>query len=509
MNRAPLSLLAVAVALTAVTGVASLRPGEGEAAPVADRAPVPVERTVLTCPRPTGAESGSTVYTAYTPPTDGAAERDGDDGEDAGPSAALLPAPEYLPGDEEGGGAAGGGEAEPVVPLTEPGTPVSARVDDADAPALSGTAERELAPGWTVQQTTVVGSGPGSGVLGTACQAPDTEFWFAGASTAESRSDYLHITNPDRAATVVDIVLHGAEGPLDSEAGQGLTVPGGASLPVRLSTVSPEPQTNVAVQVTARTGRIGAQIEAVDQQLGADWLAPAAAPAGGPAVLPGIPAGTRSVRLAVYAPGDEDVTLDVGLAGSGGTITPAGYEAITVPAGTLTAIDLENVTRGEPGSLVLTPAEGSGDGRVVAAARLTIGEEDEQEMAFVQATGPVGTRASAAGNTASGTTLSLFAPGDAVEVEVTWSAGAEGGESVSETHTIDGRTTLTLTPELPEGAEGPFAVTLTPRGGTLYAARTLAVDEDGTAGWTVQTLPDDRSTVAVPETAPDLSILMD
>ncbi|MDT0441582.1 DUF5719 family protein [Streptomyces johnsoniae] len=503
MNRATMSLIAVTAALAAVTGATALRPDPSETAPTSQRLPVPVERTALTCPRPTAAESASTWYTAYTPP---AGEEPGraEEGDEPG-RAELLPAPEHVPGGEEeqAGERQDGGE--PVVPLAEPGVPVSARVDESAA-ALTGTAEQRLAPGWTVQQTTAVTAG---GVLGTSCRTPDTEFWFAGASTAESRSDYVHITNPDEAATVVDIVLHGPEGALDSEAGQGITVPGRSSVPVRLSTVSPEPQTNVAVQVTARTGRVGAQVEAVDQQLGADWLPPSAAPAGGPVVLPGIPADTRSVRLAVFAPGEEDITLDVGLAGPGGTITPAGYESISVPAGTLTAIDLENLTQGEAGSLVLTPAAGTGGGPVVAAARVTLGEDDEQEMAFIPATAPVGTRASAAGNTASGTTLSLLAPDEAVEVDVTWSAGAEGGESVTETYTVDGRTTMTVTPEIPDSIEGTFAVTLTPRGGPLYAARTLTVDNGGTPGWTVQTLPDDHSTVSVPETEPDLSILMD
>ncbi|MDT0346789.1 DUF5719 family protein [Streptomyces litchfieldiae] len=513
MNRTTMSLLAALVALAAVTGFAAIRPDDTDISTLEQRLPRPVERTALTCPRPTAAESATTWYTAFTPGPAGA-EEDYTSSEEPG-SAALLPAAEYEPGTEGEETEESGeteesedpAEAEPVVPLEEPGVPAAARVTDADAPALTGTAEARLAPGWTVQQTTSVTVGTGAGLLGTSCQTPDTEFWFTGASTAESRADYVHITNPDEAATVVDIGLYGPEGRLETDLGQGITVPGGATVPIRLSTLTDEPQTNLAVQVTARTGRVGALIEAVDEQLGADWLPPADAPPG-PLVIPGIPADAGTVRLTVFAPGDEDVTFDVGLAGANGTIAPAGYETVSVHAGTLTAIDLENLTRGEAGSLVLTPASGSGGGAVVAAARVTLGEDGEQDMAFIPATAPVDRRATVSGNTTSGTELSLVAPSEAVEVDVTVSPGTEGGESVTETYTVDGRTTLTFAPELPESTDGTYAVTLRTNGGPLYASRALTGDEDA-PGLTIQTLPDDRSTVTVPETRPELAVLMD
>ncbi|WP_059007268.1 DUF5719 family protein [Streptomyces specialis] len=511
MNRAPLSLLAALAALVAVTGFASLGTDDTDTGreTSASESPRPVERRALTCPRPTAAESATTTYTAFPPAADGPAP-EGDDGG----SAALLPAPEHAPGTEEEPAdeedtAPQPEAAEPVVPLQEPGVPVAARVEEAGAPALTGTAEGPLAPGWTVQQTTTVPSGAGRGLLGTSCQTPDTEFWFAGASTADSRHDYVHITNPDQTATVVDIDLYGPDGRLESDAGQGITVPPGSTVPVRLSTLNDDPQTDLAVHVTARTGRIGALVEAVDETLGADWLPPSTGPAGR-VVLPGIPADATSVRLVAFAPGDEDITLDVGLAGPGGTITPAGHETVSVHAGTLTAIDLGNLTQGDPGSLVLTPADGSGTGTVAAALRITTGEDDERETAFIAATTPVERRAVVSGNTVSGTELALAAPDEAAEVEVTYSAGTEGGEPVTETHTVEAGTTLVLTPALPDAAEGEFALTVRHTGGgSLYASRALTAEEDDMTMLTVQTLPDDRSTVAVPETRQDLSVLTD
>jgi hypothetical protein len=548
MNRPTISLLAILGALLALTGLATVSSGDESAdagaSESAERAaPRPVERTALTCPRPTAAESATTWYTAYTPVGEHASE-------DGQGSAELFPAPEYAPGTEGGdgdgenggengdGGSESGGEgqrgheaqeaqekeADPVAPLAEPGAPVTVTTEETGAPALTGTAGQRLAPGWTVQQTTRVTSGIGRGLLGTACQTPDTGFWFAGASTAETRHDYVHVTNPDEAATVVDIELYGPEGRLEAEAGKGITVPGGSSVPVLLSTLTDEEAADLAVEVTARTGRIGAQIEAVDEELGADWLPPAD-PAGGPLVLPGIPADARKVQLVAYAPGDEDITFDVGLAGPAGVITPAGHETISVVSGALTTIDLGPLTQGETGSLLLTPAAGSGGGSVVAALRVTEGpaggegegeDQGRQEMAFIQATDPIEWRGTASGNTASGgVQLALAAlGGEAARVEVTISAGSDAGEPATESYTVKPRTTLTITPELPEGTEGRYALTVERLGGgPLYAARILTEgegeDDDSGKMVTIQTIPDDRSTVTVPDTGQELSILID
>ncbi|KPC74314.1 hypothetical protein ADL27_50565, partial [Streptomyces sp. NRRL F-6602] len=76
-----------------------------------------------------------------------------------------------------------------------------------------------------------------------------------------------------------------------------------------------------------------------------------------------------------------------------------------------TAVDLADVTRGEPGSLVLTPTGDSGETPVVAAVRVIRGKGADQESAFIPAARPVGDRATVTGNGAKGTYLSLTAPG--------------------------------------------------------------------------------------------------
>jgi len=539
VNRTVLSFGAVAVALAAVTGVAALSvpdeaaQGGGSAKAAAHK---PVERSTLVCPQPSSSDVAETSYEAFTPK--GGPGKKG--------SAALYPAElaetdtPQSPDDDKGdtkdgkkdkgskedkgdqgskerekgqdGETADQGSGKPFLPLSSPGTPVTADTEDPKAPALTGTADGPYAPGWTVQQTTTIGAGSGRGLQGTSCTAPDTSFWFPGASTAEDRQDYVHLTNPDSTSAVVDLELYGKKGKekAGQGAGEGVTVPPHSTVPVLLSTLTAEPVTNVTVHVTARTGRVGAQVQSSDRKLGGDWLPPATDPSPS-VVVPGIPKDAASVRLAVFAPGDEDADLKVKLAGRSGLISPAGYETLHVKAGMATTVDLKDLTKGEAGSLVLSPAEGGEDAPgVVAAARVLRGKGGKQETAFIPATAPVHKRATAAGTSATGATLALTAPEAGAKVRVTASPGSGGGSPKSTTVTIKGHTTKAFTPPRPTGAKGTYALTVERvSGGPVYGSRILEREQSGLPAFTVQTLPDDRSTVAVPESTQDLSVLND
>ncbi|MEU7313950.1 DUF5719 family protein [Streptomyces sp. NPDC007083] len=547
MNRTVLSVGAVTVALAAVTGVAALTAPE-EAASSAESlgtaARKPVERSTLVCPSPSTSDVAETAYEAFTPkggpgkkggaalypaeradpqdPADGKDGKGDSDGKSGSESDSGESGKDSNSEDDKGSEEGAGGEdtaekgnGKPFLSLSSPGTPVAAETDDPEAPALTGTADGPFAPGWTVQQTTTVAAGAGRGLQGTSCSVPDTSFWFPGASTAEGRQDYVHLTNPDSTPAVVDLELYGKEGEEKAEqagqgSGEGITVPPHATVPVLLSTLTPEPVTNVTLHVVVRSGRVGAQIQSSDRKLGGDWLAPAADPGPGQ-VLPGIPEDATAVRLSVLAPGGADADLKVQLAGKSGRISPAGHESLHVKAGMVTTVDLKGLIKGEAGSLVLSPAEDGEDAPdVVAAARVLRGKGSKQETAFVPATVPVQKRATAAGNTARGTTLALAAPEGGAKVRVTASPGSGGGSPKSTTVTLKAHTTKAFTPPRPAEGKGGYAVTVERlSGGPVYASRTLEREQSGVSGFTVQTLPDDRSTVAVPESAQDLSVLND
>ncbi|MES4906600.1 MULTISPECIES: DUF5719 family protein [unclassified Streptomyces] len=518
MNRTILSLIGATTALAAITGVASLTAGSSDdTAPAAKAATrLPVERSTLLCPTPTSSDVGTTTYTAFTPKGAGA------QGAKKG-TAGLLPA--QGPQDDSAGDSAGGGQkdtgkdrkgtqkdkaSQPFVALKEPGKPVTAETDRSDAPALIGTADGPLAPGWTVQQTTTVAAGSGRGVLGTTCAAPDTDFWFPGASTAKDRQDYVHLTNPDDRAAEVDLKLYGENGRLKPSTDEAVTVPGRSTVPVLLSTLTDVEATDATLRVSARSGRVGATVQAVDESSGSDWL-PASAEPSTSVVLPGIPADATSVRLVVYAPGSDDADLKVRLAGRSSSITPAGHESLHVKSGMTAWADFGNLTEGEPGSLVLTPEDGEGRAApVVAALRVTRGKGSNQETAFIPATTSIERNATAPDNRSKGSTLSLVAPSASAKVRVTASAGSGGGTPVSKTYDVKGGTTLAVQPPRPASGKGGYAVTVERiSGGPVYASRMLALPQGGVPMFTIQALPDDRGTVAVPAARQELSLLND
>ncbi|MFH8805450.1 DUF5719 family protein [Streptomyces sp. NPDC017936] len=497
MNRTTLSLIVGTTALAAVTGFATLTEPAAPAAETAGAAAVqPVERTSLLCPAPSSSDVAETTYTSYTPVTQGT----GSSG-----TAELRPATAESAAAGSGTGGKKKTAAKPVLTPEAPGTPVTGEVSGGEAPALVGAADGRFAPGWTLQETTQVDVGTGRGLLGVTCTGPDTEFWFPGVSTAADRTDYVHLTNPDDSAAVADIELHGKDGAVTTTVGEGLTIPAHSSEPILLSTLTGEKQDDLTLHVNVRSGRVGAAVQALDDKLGGDWLAASADPAGS-LVVPGIPKDATAVRLVAFAPGDSDADLKVQLASTSGLITPAGHETLHVKAGMTTAVDLGDVTRGEAGSLVLTPTGQSTP--VVAAVRVVRGKGDKQESAFIPATGPVGTRASAVGNTAKGSTLSLTAPRGTAKVKVTASAGTEGGTAASKTYTIRSGTTQDVELPVPTGLKGTYALTVETLDDTpVHASRTLTASVDGLPGFTIQTLPDDRGTVAVPEADEDLTIL--
>lgn len=504
MNRTAIVLAAVVTALAAITGFASLTAPSGGHTEAKAAARLPVERSSLLCPVPSTSELAETTYTSFTPVGKGGAK--------AG-SAQLLPSATGPASNAGQGGKKGGGKSgkpdptKPVVSLKEPGKPVSSKESGGDLPALIGSADGSLAPGWAAQQTTTVDAGGSRGVLGTRCSAPDTDFWIPGASTSADRQDYVHLTNPDDAAAVADIELFGKDGAIKSVVGEGITVPARSSVPVLLSTLAPDRSDNLTVHVSTRTGRVGAVVQAMDDKHGSDWLPASTAPADR-LVLPGVPADATSVRLVAFAPGADDVDLKIQLAAADGTITPAGHESLHLKAGMTAATDLGDVTKGAAGSLVLSQSGGA-KVPVVAALRVVRGKGSKQEVGFIPATGPVGARSTATDNRSKGSVLSLAAPGATARVKVTASAGSEGGQPVVKTYTVKGGTTLAVKPSVPSGLKGSYALTVEPEtgGGDVYAARTLELPTDGIPMFTVQTLPDDRGTVSVPAARQDLSLL--
>lgn len=507
MKRPSPSLIAVVTALAAVTGFAALtapgEPGAASAAPAPRAARLPVERTSLLCPAPSTSDVAETLTTSYTPPGAAAAAAAGTTAPKPSAVLGLAKNPD-APALKKGAKAPG--------TVTAPGTPVAAEADGAVTHGLTGTATGTLAPGWTVQQTTVVPAGAARGLLGVTCSAPDTDLWFPAVSTAKGRTDYIHLTNPDDDIAVADIELYGPEGELKTTIERdGLDVPPHSTTAVRLSTLlSESPHENLTAHVSTRAGRVGAALGSATDGVGSDWLSASADPAAR-LVLPGIPADATGVRLVAFAPGDSDADLKIQLATVNGTIVPAAAESLHVKAGMTAFVDLPDLTRGAAASLLLTPTDPKKQVPVVAALKVVRGKGSDTEMAFIPAAAPLTGRATVADNRAKGTALALTAPEAAAQVKVTASAGTEGGTPATRTVSLKAGTTTVLTDLAPKDVKGSYALTVEPvaGGGPVYASRALTLPEDGIPMFTVQTLVDDRGTVEVPAARRDITVLDD
>ncbi|MEU4119967.1 DUF5719 family protein [Kitasatospora sp. NPDC028055] len=526
-GRTTQSLLAAAVVLAAVFGIAEVRPPAGPAKADGGGAPstAQVERTAAVCPQPFQGLTGSTTLTAYTPPGTGSAS--GGAGwlsEQAAPATPPTAAPSAPAPSGSPTAAPSAAPSAPATPapdknappadakltLGKPGTPATGPASNGDAaPGTGAVATGALAPGFTVTQTTVVTEQRGTGLSGLTCTPESTSFWFAGASTAGDRVDYVSLVNPESSAAVVDIKLYGDKGLIDNDAANGLTVAPGSSQSVLLSTISKGAVTDLAVHVVVRSGRIGAALHAADGAKGADWV-PASTEPAATQVLPGLPADTTAARLVVWAPPEDDADLKIQLSGKNGWFTPAGNESIHVKAGMVAAVDLGKVTRDEVAGLRLSPTDDKHPTKIVAGLRVDrTGGNGKSDAAWLTGSAPVGARATVADNRAGAATIFLTSTGDAATVKVTGSAGSGGGTPATKEVQLPAGGTVAIPAPEPAGLNGVFAVTVeTESGGPVVAARMLSLPAKDVPMFTVQALRDDHSTVQVPQATQDPGVVL-
>ncbi|WP_406199083.1 DUF5719 family protein [Kitasatospora sp. NBC_01560] len=526
-TRTTQSLLAAAAVLAVVFGVAQLRPpaapagaGHGGTATTAQ-----VERTAAVCPQPLQGLTGSTSLTAYAPPggaagADAAPAGSGWIADAAAPATPPTAAPSAAPSTPAAPAPSAAGTPAPDkgaapadarLTATKPGTPVTGPAANGDtAPGTGAVATGALAPGFTVTQTTTVTEQRGSGLSGITCTPAGTSFWFAGASTAGDRTDYVSLVNTESTAAVVDIKLYGDKGLIDNDAANGISVAPGSSQSVLLPTISKGQVTDLAVHVVVRTGRVGAALHAADGAKGADWV-PASADPAPTQVIPGLPADTAGARLVVWAPPEDDADLKIELSGKNGWFVPAGNESIHIKAGQVAAVDLGKVTRDEVAGLRLSPSDDKHPTPVVAGLRVDrAGQNGKSDAAWLTGTVPVGARATVADNRGGGAaTLFLTSAGEAATVKVTASAGTGGGTPVSKEVQLPAGGTVALPAPEPGGLNGSFALTVeTVSGGPVVAARMLALPVKDVPMFTVQALRDDRSTVKVPQAAQNPGVVL-
>ncbi|GCE02557.1 DUF5719 family protein [Embleya hyalina] len=486
MKRTTLSLAAVVALLAVVVGLAVVtRPTESKAAPPPAAARVPVQQAEVSCPFVRQLPGSSTTVSALAPPA-----RAGANGGEA--NVVEL-----------------GDRTKVRTRIEAPGKPASVGVDNTDVQPLLGTASGAFAPGFGAGAITRVPSNAGRGLAGVTCEASTTDRWFVGAATTENREAYLYLSNSRDTPAVVDVELFGRNGPIESEAGRGMSLAPGASTAILLRTLNPSAiEPGLAVHVIARSGRVGAAIRDQEGAVGTDWLPSTGAP-GRNLVITGLPAITGdagNVQLMLFSPSGESTDVQLSVAGKVNTFKPVEHETTEVKGNKLTVFDLGPVNRGDAGALRLV----SGRADIIAGVRVVQGAGTDAEVAFLSATPELTGRAVIAENRTGGavaTTVTLTAPKGPAKVKLT--AFGDKGDPVSADVEVPAGTTVQVNAPAPAGATR-FALIAEPQPGSqpVHLARTVTETMNKTAAFTVQPFAPGVETVVVPNARQDLSLLV-
>jgi hypothetical protein len=268
------------------------------------------------------------------------------------------------------------------------------------------------------------------------------------------------------------------------------------------------------VNVRARSGRIAValrqQMQAASTPLGIDWI-PLARPPALSSIVPGLTSGLGPRQIVLGNPGDTDANATIRLVRNDSSFVPRGLANITVPAGSVVAVDITAGLATKPGAALVTA-----DHSIVAGAVMSTGPRVSgfAEQAFSAGapslTGPspvvvnyVGGRTPSALFTS---TLLLTAPTRAANVRIATLAGV--GPSAESSATVHVPAARTVSVDLSSLAHNALLVSVTvtpvPGSGPVYAAR--SVSEVGSHGpmFTVLPLVTPPQVARIPAAAIDL-----
>ena len=473
----------VAVAVVAVL-VATLVQRQAPAVTEGPTSIEPIGSALLLCPEPgAGSDLGVRVTAAVVP---------GQPGQDAAGTGGL----QTLPGKQS---------AQSRIEV--PGGQAQIEAFGRQLPAIAAYGEDGLAPGLVADQWGRDPAGRGRGMASTACAPAGSEFWFVGGGAIAGRVTRIVLVNPDPTAAVVDVIIRGENGIIDAPAGRGLVVKGEDRLIVRLDVLAPGVAAT-AVQVIARTGRVGASVD--DEQraglanVGTDWV-PRAAPPATRVWVPGVANGAGARVLSVAAPGGDDAIVNVRVITSEGTYAPAERSRLEVPADSVVAIDMAPVLDKQPATLELTS-----DVPIVAGMRMFFGNETSFSAGAMPYDGP----AAVSGLPVRSSTdvrVSITAPDTAAQVEITLLPFRGGKEAAVPTQPrrikVDAGTMRWIKLNPPSGVDWYTAV-VTPLDGSGSVLVAHRLREKSRFGDLVTGYPWNalRTEVVVPTAAQDPSV---
>ncbi|MGN6574386.1 MAG: DUF5719 family protein, partial [Nocardioides sp.] len=324
---------------------------------------------------------------------------------------------------------------------------------------VSVDAAGEVAAGVLGDRVDGVGWARGAG----RCVAPRAEWWFTGAGAGLDHASTLELSNTDPGAAVVDVRVLGEDGPVETVGTRGITIAPGETRTIALVDIAPQ-NDEVAVHVQASRGRVAATMSdtfaaRATGPTGVERV-PAAELPGRWVRLAGVPARAGSRTLVVANPSDSEALVDLEVAGSRGSFVPSGFETLSVPPGSVRALDAADLVTGKEATAVWLTSQVP----VVAGLR-SVGAADHSYAATVTpltdpAAVPVLDGAKSVVQVSAGTA------GATVEVE---GFARDGSSTQQEQMTVDPGATATWSP-----GKNTAYVVVTPVRGNVYGAATYS-----------------------------------
>jgi uncharacterized protein DUF5719 len=336
----------------------------------------------------------------------------------------------------------------------------------------------------------------GAGKTAGRCDAPGTDFWFAGPGVFTAPHIYLYLMNTSSQSADVSVQGFTDAGPLIGSTDTGIAV---APHGMVFQSLDKMLHGARAIALHVRTS-VGQVVAAVEEMTGsghsAAWL-PATAPPADQIVLPGLPqtAGTRQLFVTVPGSGDAHVTLRA--ITSKGSYEPTGGGGLDIPGGSVAQVALSSLSA-IPGALDVT------SNVPVTAAMVVPGGPAGTPGVFTAAAPAIQQQGVAADNVSGGgmaSALVLSAPGRAVRARVTLIPEGSGGQApAASSSVVQVAAHTSLVDQLGRaGAKHPatFAVVVTPLAGSgpLYAGRVTTASGKGGALQSILPVPSALTTV--------------
>jgi hypothetical protein len=449
VSRVRLSVAIAVIALVAVAVVGMLTGSSASRAVSPTVGTAAVTSTTLVCPDVSGSPAGTTSRAAL-----------------ADVASALSPPSQSTGSVTTTVLGAGKHAAKPVQLAPESELPNVGKTNRTIEIAATGSVAATLA----ADEVTETPTGRLRASSGVRCEAPATDWWFAGADGRVGFTDTLLLANPAPTSATVAVVLWSAKGPLLAPRLQAVRVAPRSTVRLGIAANAPD-DARVAVHVHATSGSVTAAL--FDQQTsalksdGGDYVPPTLPPARTVTVA-GFTAGKGVRQLVIGNAGGVDATVAVRVVTASGSFTPTGDNQLNVRAGRTRVVHLNRAFDGTTGAVALTsdqPVFAQGLMRAMSPPR-------RPDLMWLAATPPISGAAPIADGRqpdGGGTFLMLSAPKAAAQVRVSAPNGHSTMVPVAAGHSVQVNVTTTVRTA---GNVWPFVVTPV-SGGPVYGVRVL------------------------------------